>query len=377
MTFVIHLQYFLENSTMAAFRRIATLALWAQIVSATMSGTGANVTGVQGFNSGAFKTDRTAKSQADFETEMKTAQKLSGSPGLFNSVRLYTNIQFGTDSDPISAFDAAIATNTTLLLGIWCSGTTSLEKELTALKTAIDTKGQQFADLVIGISVGSEDLYRVSESGIENEAGIGADADTVISFIKATREAIKDTPLKDKPVGHVDTWSAWGNSSNRAVLEAVDFVGTDLYPYYEKDKGNTFDNTTNVFHYIYSIVVDAAENVGVPVWITETGYPTSGKAFGDAVPSVDNAARYWSQIGCELFGRTNVWWYTLRDSNPDNTETFAITEDLSTTPKFNLTCPLEKGAPGAINTEKPSLGSAKEICLWRIVAIIGMLSIWL
>src|SRR5262249_23592299 len=69
-------------------------------------------------------------------------------------------------------------------------------------------------------------------------------------------------------------------------------------------------------------------------------------------PSVDNAARYWRDIGCgRLFGRDNVWWYNLRDSNPDNKEKFAIDESLSTTSSFNLSCPAGSGAPASINTK--------------------------
>src|SRR5579862_4040747 len=114
--------------------------------------------GYLGFNSGATLDNNKAKQQADFEQEFKTAQGLHGSPGSFNSIRLYTSVQSGTTDTPISAFQAAIATNTTLLLGIWCSGTTSIENELNALQSAISQHGQKFTDLVVGISVGSEDL---------------------------------------------------------------------------------------------------------------------------------------------------------------------------------------------------------------------------
>lgn len=119
--------------------------------------------GLLRFNSGATKDNDAAKVQSDFQEEFTTAQNLRGSPGLFNSVRLYTMIQSGTETDPISAFPAAIATNTSMLLGIWCSGTETIENELTAIQNAIDQYGQEFADLVVGISVGSEDLYRLSE----------------------------------------------------------------------------------------------------------------------------------------------------------------------------------------------------------------------
>jgi glucan endo-1,3-beta-D-glucosidase len=308
-----------------------------------------------GFNSGATLDSSKAKEQADFENEFKTAQGLRGSPGMFNSVRLYTNIQSGTTDTPISAFPAALATDTSVLLGIWCSGSASIQNELNALKSTISQYGQQFADLVIGISVGSEDLYRISESGVANGAGVGTGPDEIVAFIDEVRSGIADTSLSHKPVGHVDSWSAWANSSNSAVIDAVDFLGTDLYPYYEKDKGNAFSNATTVFNHIYNETLAAAGNK--PVWVTESGWPVEGPMFGQAEASADNAKAYWDAIGCSLFGRANVWWYTLRDSNPANKEKFAITQDLSTTPLFNLTCPADSGAPASVNIGAESAAS--------------------
>jgi glucan endo-1,3-beta-D-glucosidase len=326
---------------------------------ASWTALGAGQQNYLGFNSGATLDDSKGKQPADFEKEFKVAQGLQGSPGSFNSVRLYTNVQSGTQDTPISAFPAALATNTSMLLGIWCSGTISIENELKALQSAVSQYGQKFADLVVGISVGSEDVYRISESGVENNAGVGKEADEIVKFIKQVRSSIANTPLSTKPIGHVDSWSAWANTSNSALIEAVDFIGTDLYPYYEKDKGNAFSNSTTIFDYIYNATTSAAGNK--PVWITETGWPTSGPVFGQAEASINNAKSYWDQVGCKLFGRTNVWWYTLRDSNPANKEKFAITQDLSTSPAFNLTCPADSGAPASINNNPRSAATVVSI----------------
>jgi glucan endo-1,3-beta-D-glucosidase len=309
---------------------------------------------ILGFNSGATIDNGKVKKQADWEAEFKTAAGLIGSPGLFNSVRLYTNIQSGTTDTPIEAFQAAIKTNTTILLGMWCSGTDNIEKELSALKKAIDKYGQPFADLIVGISVGSEDLYRVSESGIRNKAGVGQDAAHMVKFIEDTRKAIAETPLSSKPVGHVDTWSSWSNSSNKDVIDNCDFLGTDLYAYYEDDKGNPISNATTLFDNAYNATVAAAGDK--PVWITETGWPATGPKFGQAEASVANAKTYWDEVGCKLFGKTNTWWYNLRDSNPDNEAKFAITNNLSTNPIFNLTCPADKSAPPPINGQSGGTG---------------------
>ncbi|KAL0930716.1 GPI-anchored cell wall beta-1,3-endoglucanase EglC [Colletotrichum truncatum] len=327
--------------------------------------------GLLGFNSGATKDDNKPKKQSDFQQEFTTARTLRNSPGAFNSVRLYTMIQAGTTNEPISAFPAALATNTTMLLGIWCSGTKTIENEMAAMKTAIETYGQQFADLVVGISVGSEDLYRQSESGLRNKAGLGQLPDTLIQFIREVRSATRGTLLSSKPIGHVDTWSAWANQSHSSVIDELDWLGTDLYPYYEKDLGNDFSNATNVFDDIYNISL--ASSRGKPVWVTETGYPVSGPIVGQATANLSNAAQYWQEIGCnKLFGRVNTWWYNLRDSNPANLEKFAITDNLSANPKFNLTCSPSSGAPSAINVH--SLASSLDKIGWAgFLVMLGTL----
>ncbi|KAI1763845.1 glucan 1,3-beta-glucosidase [Hypoxylon sp. FL1150] len=287
--------------------------------------------------------------QGQAAAEFQTAQSLINSPGVFNSARLYTNVQADTTNTPIEAFQAAINTNTSLLLGIWCSGTANITNELDALSTAIDKFGSSLADLVVGISVGSEDMYRASESGVTNDAGVGAGPDAIVKFINRTRKAIEGTPLADIPVGHVDTWSAWSNKSNKAVVEAVDWVGTDLYPFYEYELNNSFANAVSIFDDLHQITVNASQDK--PVWITETGWPKSGDSKGNATTGVDLMADYWQEIGCnKLFGRINTWWYTLKDADASSAQMFAITDDdLSTSALFDLTCANNSGAPATVN----------------------------
>ena len=237
---------------------------------------------IAGFNSGATLADGSVKKLADFEAEFKAAAGLKGAPTSFNSVRLYTMVQGGTQNDPISAFQAAMTTNTTMLLGIWCSGTTSIQNDVDALKKAITQYGKKFTDLVVGISVGSEDLYRNSATGVSNKAGIGADPSIVAKFIGQVRSAVKGTLLEKTPIGHVDTWDVWGNSSNKAVVDAIDFLGTDAYPYFESNKGdNSIDNALTLWNEAYDATKAAAN--GKPVWITETGWPSVRSTFPSLV----------------------------------------------------------------------------------------------
>ncbi|KAI0156806.1 glycoside hydrolase superfamily [Xylariaceae sp. FL1272] len=292
-----------------------------------------------GFNSGAMKTDNSAKFKSDFLAEFKTAQGLKGAPGKFDAVRLYTNIQAYSETDPIQAFDAAVETDTKLLLGIWTSGTDSIDNEMTALKNGLNKFGSDLAKLIIGVSIGSEDLYRVSVTGLKNDPdGVGAGPDVIVNFIKQFKSEFADSDISDVPIGHVDTWDAWTNGTNKAVIDAVDWVGVDEYPYYEDGKGNDIKNAGSLFDKAYDATIAAAG--GKPVWVTETGYPYTGIKWGEAVASVDNAEYYWQEVGCRrLFNKAPTFWYNLRDSNGANKQSFAITDDLSTTARFNLTCP--------------------------------------
>ncbi|EWZ42711.1 hypothetical protein FOCG_02303 [Fusarium oxysporum f. sp. radicis-lycopersici 26381] len=310
-------------------------------VSATLAA-GALALGVEaknylGFNSGATLANRAAKFKADFQAEFETAQNLKSAPGDFSAVRLYTNIQAYSEDDPIEAFEAAIDTKTEILLGVWTSGTDNIDKEISALKKAVDKYGSKLTDLVIGVSVGSEDLYRNSVTGVKNKGGVGVQPDVLVDFINDFKKAFKGTPIGKIPVGHVDTWDVWGNATNKAVLDAIDFIGVDEYPYYENDKGNSIDNAAKLFNKAYEATIAASG--GKPVWVTETGWPYKGPDWDEAVPSVKNAQKYWRDVGCKyLFNKTPTFWYTLRDSNPDNKMKFAITDNLSTTPLFDLSC---------------------------------------
>lgn len=335
-----------------------TTAIAAGAMAATAAAEG---TAWLGFNSGSTFPDYSSKFKKDFEAEFKAAQALSGAPGTFNSVRLYTNIQAGSKDDPIEAFDAAIDTKTHLLLGIWASGTADINNDVSAIKKAIDKFGSKFTDLVIGVSVGSEDLYRVSVTGLKNDPkGVGAGPDTIVKFVQDFRDAFKDTALSKVPVGHVDTWDSWTNGTNKAVIDAVDWVGVDEYPYYEGTKDNNIKNSGQLFDHAFDATVAAVN--GKPVWVTETGWPVTGPDWEKAQPSADNAKYFWDEVGCRrLFNKVPTFWYNLRDSNPANKPKFAITDNLNPKPYFNLTCPTHFETPDKPTTTSGSGSSSSAL----------------
>jgi glucan endo-1,3-beta-D-glucosidase len=310
----------------------------------------------QGFNYGSTNTDNSAVVEAQFQSLFTTAQSLVGTSG-FTSARLYTMIQAGTTNTPTEAIPAAITTKTTLLLGLWASaGSADFNNEIAALTAAIKQYGTDFTDLIAGISIGSEDLYRNSPIGIKNLSGIGANPADIVTYIGQVRSAIANTPASGAPIGHVDTWTAWVNGSNAAVINACDFLGVDAYPYFENTIANSIDSGYQVFFEAYNNTVGVSG--GKPVWITETGWAVSGPTMNLAVASIPNAQTYWDQVGCAVFGKINTWWFTLQDSYPNTpSPSFGIVgTQLSTTPLFNLTCPAVVS-----NNNDPKLSSSQAL----------------
>ncbi|KAL1893180.1 hypothetical protein Sste5346_006612 [Sporothrix stenoceras] len=293
----------------------------------------------QGFNYGSTFTDGSAKAQSDFENDFKTAAGLDGTNGAFTSARLYTMIQGGTTNDVISAIPAAISTKTSLLLGLWASGgDANFANELAALKTAISQYGDSLGPLVAGISVGSEDLYRITPTGIENDSGVGAGPDVLTNYISQVRAAIANTALSGASIGHVDTWTAWVNGSNTAVIDAIDWLGVDAYPYFQNTMPNGIAQGAGLLDDAVSETNSVAQ--GKPIWITETGWPVSGDQENEAVASTENAKTFWDEAGCPRFGSVNIWWYTLQDSAPTtpNPSFGVIGSTLTTTPLYDLSC---------------------------------------
>ena len=121
---------------------------------------------VKGFNYGSTNSDGSCRGYSDFVRYFNDAKSLPGASG-FQTARLYTSIQCGTGADPIEAFRAAIDTDTKILVGLWASaGRVIYENELNALIRASRELGTAFTDRIVGISVGSEDLYRSSPQGV-------------------------------------------------------------------------------------------------------------------------------------------------------------------------------------------------------------------
>jgi exo-beta-1,3-glucanase (GH17 family) len=242
----------------------------------------------KGFNVAANNPDGSCKTTAQWTTAFKKLQAL---PQKINNVRLYASSDCNTLAN---AVPAAISTGTKILVGVWAEDAAHYTAEKNALEAAIKAHGSSW---ILAVSVGSEDLYRGD-----------TDANTLANQIYDVRGMVHQ--WNNVPVGHVDTWTAWVDGANQAVITASDFHGMDGYPYFQNtaiaDAATTFWDS-----------VTATKNVagGKPVMVTETGWPISGPKSGAAVPSLANAKKYWHTVACKAFKEIDIFWYVYMDWN--------------------------------------------------------------
>jgi glucan endo-1,3-beta-D-glucosidase len=199
-----------------------------------------------GFNYGAFwSVEANGKKKEDFLDGFNLAKNLTTDIP-FDSARLFTCKAAGTLNEPTEAFDAAVDSKTNLLLGFWItpaqkggSPDENVKNEMVALEKGFEKHGQALSDLIIGLSVGSEDVYRVEEAG---EPGLtaGVVGQTIAQVKKSIAASSFAKYMKDKPIGHVDT-------AKYAVVDNADFIGMTAYPYWNKDSIETASESFSIF----------------------------------------------------------------------------------------------------------------------------------
>ncbi|OAL48365.1 glycoside hydrolase [Pyrenochaeta sp. DS3sAY3a] len=311
-----------------------------------------------GFNYGAFwGHPDNAKHKEDFLDGFGLAKNLSTNIA-FDSARLFTCKQMGTQNEPTEAFDAAVESKTNLLLGFWItpgkktdSHVELLNDEFTALEKGFDKHGQALADLVIGLSVGNEDVYRFNDP---NQIGVAGE--TVSQAITDVKQRIANSSImakymQDKPIGHVDT-------AHNIVIEGADFIGMTAYPYWSGQ-----DITQAKTSFLGSLE-DVKKKAGsIPVWIAEMGWPFEGPPRGPAdkpaIASAENVQKYWAEVGCELFGKYNVFYFQLlRDSTSDQPD-WGLIDASTRQPRINnLSCPNMSPISSALPTPPDMVSSA-------------------
>ncbi len=138
------------------------------------------------------------------------------------------------------------------------------EQEIQAL---IELAQAGYADIA---AVGNEVLYRDDVS-----------KEKLIAYLKRVKAA-----LPDIPVGYVDAYYEF--SRHPDLCDACDVILANCYPFWE---GCQLEYSLMYMKQMYYQAKAAAN--GKPVIITETGWPSQGQPLGAAMPSTENAIKYF------------------------------------------------------------------------------------
>ncbi|AJR02904.1 glycoside hydrolase family 17 protein [Siansivirga zeaxanthinifaciens] len=182
----------------------------------------------------------------------------------------------GNEAIPRIAKEFGIKT----LVGAWLGDDPEINKKEIAGLIKLAKEG--FVDIA---AVGNEVMYRKDLT-----------EDELLAFMYHVKKAIPDIPM-----GYVDAYYEF--SHRPRITEACDVVLANCYPYWE---GCSQEYALVYMRDMYNQAKNAAN--GKKVIITETGWPSFGEGLQDAIPSFDNALKY--------FINAQVW------SNDDDIEMF-------------------------------------------------------
>ncbi len=149
-----------------------------------------------------------------------------------------------------------------------------------------------------------ENLIKLGKEGCVDIAAVGNEVmyrgdlteDQLLDYMRRVKEALPHIPM-----GYVDAYYEF--SHRPRITELCDVILSNCYPYWE---GCPVEYSLNHMQEMFGQAVDAGQ--GKKVIITETGWPSKGESLKGAVPSEENAMKYfinsqvWSaKAGIEMF----------------------------------------------------------------------------
>lgn len=140
-------------------------------------------------------------------------------------------------------------------------------------------------------------LIKLAKKGYVNIAVVGNEVllrnelteKEILGYINKVKEA-----LPNIPIGYVDAYYQFLNRPK--LVDACDVILANCYPYWE---GYSIEQASIYLKRMYAVTKKCAQ--GKPLIITETGWPNQGDSNSHAVPSPENAMKYfinannWSQ----------------------------------------------------------------------------------
>lgn len=167
----------------------------------------------------------------------------------------------GNEDVPRIAHEKGLKT----MVGIWLDS--DLENNELEINNAIRIAKEGHVDL---LAVGNEVLLRED-----------LEIEELIAYIKRVKQA-----LPNIEVGYVDAYYMFVNYPE--IIEECDVLFANCYPFWEHC---SLEISVDYMKKMYELVEQNSN--GKRVIISETGWPTKGEQYGGAVPSQDNAMRYF------------------------------------------------------------------------------------
>ena len=192
--------------------------------------------------------------------EAQIRERLGVVQPYFNWVRSFSTSE-GNELIPAVARELGLQT----MVGVWIG--TDLDKNEVELANAIEIAAAGNAGI---LAVGNEVLLRGD-----------VPEDQLIDYIHRVKAAVPDVE-----VGYVDAYFEFVDHPR--VTEACDVILANCYPFWE---GCPAEHALLYMKEMYRRATNAAN--GKKVIISETGWPNMGTAEEGAVPSVENAMKYF------------------------------------------------------------------------------------
>jgi len=167
----------------------------------------------------------------------------------------------GNEKIPGIAHEKGIKT----LVGTWIGD--DLEENEKEITNAIKIAKEGHVDI---LAIGNEVLLR-------GDLGI----DQLIGYIRKVKNEVPEIQI-----GYVDAYYMFVNYPE--IIDEVDVLLINCYPFWERC---SFDVSIDYMKEMYKLVSDVSK--GKKIIVSETGWPTKGEQYGGALPSYENAMKYF------------------------------------------------------------------------------------
>ncbi|PRP76043.1 glucan beta-glucosidase Bgl2 (predicted) [Planoprotostelium fungivorum] len=189
-----------------------------------------------------------------------------------------------------------------LLLGVTPAPDSVFQNEKNAIGALASSEIGLNPNTILGITVGSEALYR----GDLTSAQLAALVNNMRSYVRGLGSSV--------PIGTADTYFKF----DATIVAAVDVLYMNVFPYWQ-GVADPVQGATIALQ-AYDSVVAIAQ--GKPVIIGETNWPTGGPSFGAAAATLANQAAYLPSLNCRAQDRNiGVYIYAAFDAWTGGTTT--------------------------------------------------------